>query len=466
MRVRVAAAVTAGLGLATSVALSRQPVGEVFALEGVDPDTLLDKRFRDRKEELQSAKAPPHVEMHEAPSDAPWRFVPREYWYLDEHGRWHVRPFRSAQKFQARDETEVTKALTGNTQSVPEAACRSANLPKLVRELSLTQYNANELCEDAVAVRTSLKTSDGALFAVFDGHSGPHCAAWLASELFDVLEWFSVQSDSEKKKLLKGASHLRMIRADDGLSGNGPLLTREACLFADHVLLTSSAAQELWHDALNGSCGVIAHLHDDGLLQVANVGDCRCLVISQSSDGAWHAKALTRDHEMLENDAERERLLQRHPEDEYVVQRMRVKGRLQPTRVFGDAHYKRALYFWRSHAQTPKKYAKYQNWNPPYVSAEADVRQHQLGKEDRYVILACDGLFQDLTNEDVAAAVQRFSKDNEGMSLSQYLVREALLEAARAHFGNFSREALLTMIGALEGKGRRRVHDDGTAWFE
>jgi hypothetical protein len=56
--------------------------------------------------------------------------------------------------------------------------------------------------------------------------------------------------------------------------------------------------------------------------------------------------------------------LSEHPNEKNVIKRNRVKGRLQPTRVFGDGHYKRMDLF-----ENWKNAHKYQVWTPPYVTA-------------------------------------------------------------------------------------------------
>lgn len=128
-------------------------------------------------------------------------------------------------------------------------------------------------------------------------------------------------------------------------------------------------------------------------LTVAHAGDARALLIR--TDG-W--MQLTRDHR-LEEDSERERIEQcggivRHP---YVMRGMQG---LMPTRTLGDSYFK-----------------------PVGVIATPDVFRQRIGPEDRFLIAACDGLFDVMSNDEVAEAA---AESSDPQDLADRLRREVL----------------------------------------
>jgi hypothetical protein len=55
--------------------------------------------------------------------------------------------------------------------------------------------------------------------------------------------------------------------------------------------------------------------------------------------GTYRAIALSEDHQIDTNEAERKRLLTEHPNEPDIIHHNRVKGRLQPTRGLGGTHF-------------------------------------------------------------------------------------------------------------------------------
>ncbi|KAF9347938.1 hypothetical protein BGX34_002795 [Mortierella sp. NVP85] len=79
----------------------------------------------------------------------------------------------------------------------------------------------------------------------------------------------------------------------------------------------------------------------------------------------------------------------------------------KPTRAFGDARYK-----WSKKVQEkvfrlfPAYRSPYRNLNtPPYVTAKPVVRHHKIQPEDRFLVMATDGLWDKLTSDEVIQLV-------------------------------------------------------------
>lgn len=78
-------------------------------------------------------------------------------------------------------------------------------------------------------------------------------------------------------------------------------------------------------------------------------------------------------------------------------------------------------------------------WTPPYVSARPEIRHHRLTEDDRFLILATDGLYQNMSRQEVVDAAAEWLEHplvrESCPCLATYLTREALARAAKEAFG-------------------------------
>ncbi|GAA6006151.1 hypothetical protein JCM10207_000541 [Rhodosporidiobolus poonsookiae] len=189
--------------------------------------------------------------------------------------------------------------------------------------------------------------------------------------------------------------------------------------------------------ALSGSCALLAFL-DAGRnkLHVACTGDSRAVMGVWESDGKgggkWRVQALSED-QTGKNPSEVKRVQSEHPPEEHdtVIARGRVLGGLEPTRAFGDARYKwppgtqqklAAAFHPGSVRGPPRNYH-----TPPYVTATPEVVTVDLSSDrpkarksigsflpvsspedppaTRFVVLATDGLYDRLDNQEIVSLV-------------------------------------------------------------
>lgn len=169
-------------------------------------------------------------------------------------------------------------------------------------------------------------------------------------------------------------------------------------------------AAELLAPALSGSCALLSFYDTrTKLLRVACTGDSRAVLGRRSESGKWSATRLSTDQTGANPD-EAARLRKLHPGEEHVVRNGRVLGGLEPTRAFGDATYKwtrevsevlRKQFFARSQSPLLK--------TPPYVTAEPVVTTTQMNPEKGdFVVMATDGLWEMLTDEEVVGLVGKW----------------------------------------------------------
>jgi pyruvate dehydrogenase phosphatase len=180
----------------------------------------------------------------------------------------------------------------------------------------------------------------------------------------------------------------------------------------EKVLKSNSkrVAAELLGPALSGSCALLSFYDSASeTLRVACTGDSRAVLGRRSGSGKWTATALSED-QTGSNPNEAARMRKAHPGEERVVHNGRVLGGLEPTRAFGDASYKwsreisdrlRSAFFGRS----PSPFLK----TPPYVTAEPVITTTKIQPEKGdFVVMATDGLWEMLTNEEVVGLVGKW----------------------------------------------------------
>ena len=166
-------------------------------------------------------------------------------------------------------------------------------------------------------------------------------------------------------------------------------------------------AAELLAPALSGSCALLSFYDSSSkLLRVACTGDSRAVLGRRGPNGKWTATPLSEDL-TGGTPSEIARLRAEHPGEEYVTRNGRILGSLEPSRAFGDAVYKwsketgdrmKSMFFGRS--QSP--YLK----TPPYVTAEPVITTTKVDPtKGDFVVMATDGLWECLTNEEVIGLV-------------------------------------------------------------
>ncbi|KAI0082364.1 protein serine/threonine phosphatase 2C [Panus rudis PR-1116 ss-1] len=189
--------------------------------------------------------------------------------------------------------------------------------------------------------------------------------------------------------------------------------------------------------ALSGACALLA-LFDTAHrnLYVALTGDCRAVAgVWEATDdgkGKWRVDVLTED-QTGRNPNELRRIRSEHPPDEAdtVIMRGRVMGGLEPTRAFGDANYKwsREVHailkkvFLDGSGITPRSTPAHSK-TPPYVTPIPVVTHRKLDfipdqsestangsipsnskSSMRFLVIATDGLWDELSSEEVVALV-------------------------------------------------------------
>lgn len=299
----------------------------------------------------------------------------------------------------------------------------------LISAVEVNYLPSNNPNEDRFVSGSSRELGMG-LFAVLDGHKGPHCSEHLRQRLLPHL-----MKSLADKGLLKD-THVDLYSLNTSDLDYHPQSTvhlppstdpqdqdklasfeetvKQAFVSLDKEITDTAlqavrqirqgrsvTAGNLRSDVLKGVAGACALLTmiTERTLTVASTGDCRA-VVGTRDGGGWGVVPMSVDQN-AQNKDEVDRLNEAHPKEEQTIITMgRLLGSLMPLRSFGDVEYKWSLADLRNLLQVPMFYH-----TPPYLTAEPVVTKRVLQRGDRFVVLATDGLWERMSNEQVVRTV-------------------------------------------------------------
>ncbi|XP_020575274.1 LOW QUALITY PROTEIN: probable protein phosphatase 2C 25 [Phalaenopsis equestris] len=294
-------------------------------------------------------------------------------------------------------------------------------------EFSFAVVQANERIEDHSQVETGPM---GTFVGVYDGHGGPEAARFIADHLFLHFIRIARESGTVSEDIIRNA----FSATEDGF-----------------LALVRRTRQLKPSMATVGSCCLVGVIWR-GTLYVANLGDSRAVIGCLSRSNSIIAEQLTRDHNASMEEVRHE-LRSLHPDDPQIVVMKhgvwRIKGIIQISRSIGDAYLK------RPEIKVDSSFPRFQLSEPlrrSVLSAEPAVYSRVLNPQDKFVIFASDGLWEQLTNQQAVEIVSKFPRPG----IARRLVRSALDVAAK------KREMRYSDLKKLEKGIRRFFHDDIT----
>jgi len=192
-----------------------------------------------------------------------------------------------------------------------------------------------------------LGRKDEDVYAVFDGHGGSKCALYSSAKFCEVFE--------------KVAGELQGDQSDVALQ----VLSRV------FIALNSDLEDKVWAKQC-GTTAVVAYFKGSNLY-IANVGDTRAVLCRNGT-----AQRLSVDHKPTVG----EEVARIQSLDGGLVINGRVQGMLSVTRALGDSQLS------------------------PWVSPEPFVTHVSLTPSDEFVILACDGVWDVITDEEAVSIIK------------------------------------------------------------
>eukprot|EP00591_Stephanopyxis_turris_P003660 CAMPEP_0195525170 /NCGR_PEP_ID=MMETSP0794_2-20130614/25459_1 /TAXON_ID=515487 /ORGANISM="Stephanopyxis turris, Strain CCMP 815" /LENGTH=648 /DNA_ID=CAMNT_0040655563 /DNA_START=720 /DNA_END=2666 /DNA_ORIENTATION=- len=229
--------------------------------------------------------------------------------------------------------------------------------------------------------------------AVFDGHGGGECSAFLVDTL---PRYIRNQMYADKDALKKAIENSRNIRGqseqtEDPASELMRRIIKTAFLKTDKEFITPKAAPQ------SGSTAATVILFGRRLF-AANVGDSRVVLCR----GGGQCVELTSDHKPSRPDeAARVRAA-----GGFILHK-RVMGELAITRAFGDKSFKMGIKAMLEEEAEDQNRADHdeiaKDLTAPLVSAEPEIASMILSHSDEFLLLACDGLFDVFRSQDAIA---------------------------------------------------------------
>ncbi|XP_020643120.1 integrin-linked kinase-associated serine/threonine phosphatase 2C isoform X2 [Pogona vitticeps] len=225
-------------------------------------------------------------------------------------------------------------------------------------------------------------------FAVFDGHGGIRASNYAAQNLHQNLI----------KKFPKGEvpSVEKVIRR----------CLLDTFKHTDEEFLKQASSQKpAWKDGSTATCVLVI----DNTLYIANLGDSRAILCRYNEESQKHtALSLSKEHNPTQYD-ERMRIQKAGGN----VREGRVLGVLEVSRSIGDGQYKRFG-----------------------VISVPDIKRCQLTHNDRFILLACDGLFKVFSPEEAVNFIMSCLEDKTIPARDPKSATDARYEAACNRLAN------------------------------
>ncbi|KAG6377097.1 PP2C-domain-containing protein [Boletus reticuloceps] len=265
--------------------------------------------------------------------------------------------------------------------------------------------------EDAHAAILTLKEGTkekNSFFGVYDGHGGSTVAKFAGKNVHKRL----LAEEAYRKKRYDEAMKRAFLGTDEDLLAD-PAHTRDP----------------------SGCTAVAALLTHDKKIYVANAGDSRS-VISVKGE----VKPLSYDHKPS-NDTERARIVGAGGYIEFG----RVNGNLALSRALGDFEFK------KNYSLIPQKQV---------ITSDPDVTVHEITNEDEFLVLACDGIWDCLTSQQVVDVIRlKVSEGKELSEIGEAICEHCLAPDTSSGTGIGCDNMTVLIVAILNGKTKQEWYD-------
>ncbi|KAF8655483.1 hypothetical protein AX16_003041 [Volvariella volvacea WC 439] len=262
--------------------------------------------------------------------------------------------------------------------------------------------------EDAHAAVLDLggdEASPNAFFAVYDGHGGSNVAKYAGTHVHQRLT--SEEAYKERKY-------------EDAL--------KNAFLGTDKDLLAAHAREP-------AGCTAVAALVTSDKIYVANAGDSRSVI---GVKGEY--KALSFDHKPT-SETEKRRIFQAGGYVEFG----RVNGNLALSRALGDFEFK------KNYSLSPEE---------QIITANPDITCHEITDDDEFLVLACDGIWDCLTSQQVVDFIRyQVSQGKELQEICEMMCDHCLAPDSSSGTGIGFDNMTVLIVALLHGRTKEQ-------WYE
>ena len=276
--------------------------------------------------------------------------------------------------------------------------------------------NIRNYNEDTISIKKIILNNNNNFyfFAIYDGHGGNNCSLYLQKNLYNNIKEFS--SKSLQKAIYETEQNF---------------LLNESMDINKNLKDTS------------GSCGIISIIQKNKCI-IANIGDSRIVIFKN-----YKIELVTTDHKP-NNEKEKNRITKAggqiyknnnnfpiYQNGKKIETPWRVlPGRLSVSRTFGDVE---------------AKYEKF-GGKEGVIIACPDIYEIELNKSFNFMVIACDGVFDVLSNEDLMKCLEIVIKEKKGNNIREIcgFFAEMIIKSALAK-GSFDNVSCIVVVFNIDG---------------
>jgi serine/threonine protein phosphatase PrpC len=258
--------------------------------------------------------------------------------------------------------------------------------------------------------------SPQSFFGVFDGHGGHQASLYLSQTLHINVSEGLDKISTELLKLVDPSNENELKEDDNSLVEMDKIIMKT---LKDIFLETDADFVSKSKHPQHGSTATTALILGKRLY-CANVGDSRTLLCRN-----FVPIAMSQDHKPSRED-ESKRI---RDAGGFVINN-RVMGELAVSRAFGDADFKKGIQNIiedEGVVHDENESGDLKNWDEPLIIAEPDIKSINITTNDQFLLLACDGLFDVFTGEDLVTFITKDMLDHgDAQRCCQHLTHEAI----------------------------------------
>ncbi|KAG8886210.1 Protein phosphatase 2C 2 [Tulasnella sp. 331] len=244
-------------------------------------------------------------------------------------------------------------------------------------------------------------------FAVYDGHGGATAAKFAGVNVHKRL----ASEETYAKKDYKAALKQAFLGTDEDLRADSNFFRDPSGCTAVTILLTT-----------------------DGTIYCANAGDSRSVLGVKGE-----AKPLSFDHKPQNEGISRIRAAGGY------VEFGRVNGNLALSRAIGDFEFK------QNYSLKPER---------QIVTSDPEITVHQPTEDDEFVVLACDGIWDCLTSQQVIDICRReIANKKELKEIAEIVIEKCLAPDSDINGGVGCDNMTITIVGLLRGRTKAEWYD-------
>ena len=348
--------------------------------------------------------------------------------------------------------------------------CKSNSiLDKIKSKVEISQINdtivalqlgANNPCEDKYFINEIIiSNSTGYIMGIFDGHGG-----WVLSQYANLVFYPYFLEEYNSKKNIEIIEEKKIIYA----------LNRTFARIEEEFKLISFSKYNEGNKKYKkiGTCALVALILNDKLY-TANLGDSKAILLSKSLNN-YEYKKVSKVFNCRKKD-EQKRLKEKWPNmtDIYKCKRKKicyVKGRLQPTSTLGDFHLKSSLYNLDIKNLFNDEYInnKIKEYEGPFIDRVPDIKIFNLNKNDKYLVIGSDGLWDYLNSKEICKLTKNFLDENNNNFIENKIYENkdklafGLMQKIIEKSSKKYRIDVFDILDMNLGKKLRRIHDDIT----